>query len=140
MGEFHISDEDKLFNVVRTQIDVILPSGVAVLNAGNPRIVEMAELCDGKVIFYGDSPTLPAIIQHRAEGERVVFLRNSSIVLAHGKEETALLPLSSLKPAKAAQPANVMAAVAAAWALAISPELIEAGLRTFESTPRKTLY
>ena len=140
LSEFHISDEDKLFNVVRTQIDVILPSGVAVLNAGNPRIVEMAELCDGKVIFYGDSPSLPAIVQHRAEGERVVFLRNNSIVLAHGKEETALLPLSSLKPAKAAQPANVMAAVAAAWALAISPELIEAGLRTFESTPKKIPY
>ena len=140
LEEFYITDQDRLFNVVRTQVDVILPSGVAVLNAANPRIVEMAELCDGSVIFYGENAHLPAIATHRAENGRVVFLRNSCIVLATGANETALLPLSSLKPSKAAQPANVMAAVAAAWALHISPELIEAGLRTFESNPKKTHY
>lgn len=138
LEEFHISDPDRFFNVVRTQIDVVLPDGVAVLNAANPRIAEMAKLCDGKVIFYGENPHLPTIAQHRADGERVVFLRNNCIVLAHGINEMALLPLSSLKPGKAAQPANVMAAVAAAWALHISPELIEAGLRTFDANRKKT--
>jgi cyanophycin synthetase len=34
----------------------------------------------------------------------------------------------------------VMAAVAAAWALGITPELIAAGLRTFESNPQKSPY
>ena len=34
----------------------------------------------------------------------------------------------------------VMAAVAAAWALEIPVELIGAGLRTFESAPKKTPY
>ena len=52
---------------------------------------------------------------HQAAGERVVFLRNGEIVLAQGADEIALLPLSSLKPAKAAQPEMVMAATAAAW-------------------------
>jgi len=137
LREHYITDQDRLFNVIRTQIDVILPSGVAVLNADNSRIVEMAELCDGKVIFYGENHHLPAIAQHRADGERVVFLRNNCIVLSHGSSELALIPLASLKPSKAAQPSNVMAAVAAAWALQISPELIEAGLRTFESNPKK---
>jgi len=140
LSDLYITDTDKLFNVVRTQIDVVLPSGVAVLNADNPTIVELAELCDGKVIFYGKNSASDVIANHRAEGERVVFLRDNCIVLALGKEETALLPLSSLKPVKAAQPENVMAAVAAAWALSISPDLIEAGLRTFESTPKKTPY
>jgi cyanophycin synthetase len=50
------------------------------------------------------------------------------------------LPLSALKPSKAAQPESVMAAVAAAWALGIAPELIVAGLRTFDSNPKKTHY
>lgn len=140
LEEFYITDQDRLFNVVRTQIDVVLPSGVAVLNAANPRIVELAELCDGSVIFYGENQHFPAIAKHRAEDKGTVFLRNNCIVLANGTNETALLPLSSLKPSKAAQPANVMAAVAAAWALHISPELIEAGLRTFESNPKKTHY
>lgn len=140
LTEFYINDQDKLVNVIRTQIDVILPSGVAVLNANYPRLVELARLCDGKVIYYGNSPNLPALIQHRHQDERVVFLRDNYIVLAQGEKETALLPLSSLKPTKAAQPGNVMAAIAAAWALNIAPELIEAGLRTFESNPKKTIY
>lgn len=140
LSEFFIDDQDKLVKVIRTQIDVILPDGVAVLNANHPRIVELAELCDGKVIFYSNNPTLDTIVNHRNQGERVVFLRDNCIVLADGDNETALLPLSSLKPTKAAQPENVMAAVAAAWALNIAPELIEAGLRTFESNPKKIFY
>jgi cyanophycin synthetase len=140
LGEFYIRDADQMSNVMRTQIDVIVPSGYAVLNADNPDVVEMADLCDGKVIFYGLSQDLPAIIEHRAKGERVVFLRDNSIVLAEGAEEMALLPLSALKPSKAAQPSSVMAAVAAAWALDISPELIGAGLRSFDSNPPKTNY
>ena len=138
LKECHITDQDRLFNIVRTQIDVILPEGVAVLNADQARIVELAGLCDGSVIFYSERADLPVLLQHRAAGGRVVFLREQCIVLAQGETETALLPLSSLKPIKAAQPANVMAAIGAAWALQLSPDLIEAGLRSFESNPKKT--
>jgi len=140
LKEHYITDQDRMFNVVRTQVDVILPSGVAVLNADDERIAGMAELCDGKVIFYSMDHHLPVLAKHRAAGERVVFLRNNSIVLAHGDTDIASIALTSLKPSKAAQPATVMAAVAAAWALQISPELIEAGLRTFESNPKKSHY
>jgi cyanophycin synthetase len=69
-----------------------------------------------------------------------VFLRDETIVMAQGVKDMALLPLSSLKPAKASKPEMVMAAVAAAWALNIPVELITAGLRTFESSPKKTPY
>jgi cyanophycin synthetase len=34
----------------------------------------------------------------------------------------------------------VMAAVAAAWALEVPLEFISAGLRTFDSSPKKTPY
>ncbi len=137
---FDILDAEQTFKVTRTQVDVILPSGTAVLNAADPQVVELAELCDGKVIFYGMDPHQNAMAEHRAAGEQVVFVRDDHIVLAHGPKEVALLPLASLKPAKASQPEMVMAAVAAAWALSIPPELIGAGLRTFESNPRKTPY
>jgi len=103
-------------------------------------VVELADLCDGKVIFYGLDATQPAMSRHRESGERIVFLRNGYIVLAQGEAESALFPMTSLKPAKASQPEMIMAAVAAAWALNIAPELIGAGLRTFESNPRKTPY
>jgi len=140
LKEYYITDADRMFNVVRTQVDVIVPDGCAVLNADDERIASMAELCDGKVIFYSLDHHLPVLAMHREAGERVVFVRNNSIVLAQGDSDIAVIPLTSLKPSKAAQPANVMAAVAAAWALQISPELIEAGLRTFESNPKKSHY
>jgi cyanophycin synthetase len=137
LSEFYIDHADKLYNIVRTQVDVVLPQGTAVMNAADTQVVEMAELCDGKVIFYGMDENLPAIASHRASDERVVFVRDTFIVLARGMDEVARIPLSSLKPSKAAQPEMVMAAVAAAWALDITPELINAGLRNFDPTPKK---
>ncbi len=133
LGEFYIDDADKLYNVVRTQVDVVLSTGTAVLNAADPRVVEMASLCDGGVIFYGPDAELPAISAHRAAGERTVYLRERHIVLAQGQDEISEIALDTLNPAKAAKPEMVMAAVAAAWALDVKPELIGAGLRTFKA-------
>ena len=140
LNDFDILDVEQTFKVVRTQIDVVLPSGTAVLNAADSQVVEMAGLCDGKVIFYATDAALPAIAAHCAAGERAVYLLNDAIVMASGHTVVASLPLSSLKPAKASKPEMVMAAVAAAWALDIPVELIAAGLRTFESSPKKTPY
>lgn len=136
VAEFYIDSLDKLYNVVRTQVDVILPHGTAVLNAADPEVVALADLCDGKVIFYAQNPELDAITAHRARGERVLFTRGGQIVLAQGMQEVALIPLDSLNPAKAQKPDMVMAAVAATWALGVSPALILAGLRAFDSDPK----
>ena len=133
LADFHIDDADKLYKVVRTQIDVVLSTGTAVLNAADPRVVEMAALCDGQVIFYGPDAQLPAIAAHRAAGLRSVYLRERHIVLAQGQDEISEIALDTLTPAKAAKPEMVMAAVAAAWALDVRPELIGAGLRTFKA-------
>ncbi|MCF8210172.1 MAG: cyanophycin synthetase [Rhodoferax sp.] len=140
LAEFDIFDAEQTFKVSRTQVDVILPSGTAVLNAADPQVVEMADLCDGKIIFYALDASQPTLAAHRNAGERVVFVRDDLIVMSQGPDEIAQLPLATLKPAKSSQPEMVMAAVAAAWALQISPELIGAGLRTFESNPKKTPY
>jgi cyanophycin synthetase len=138
--DFDILDAEQTYKVARTQVDVILPTGTAVLNAADPQVVELAELCDGQVIFYGMDPFQPVLSDHCKSGGRVAFVRNDQIVLAHGTEEIAVFPMNTLAPAKASQPEMVMAAVAAAWALNISPELIGAGLRTFESNPKKMPY
>jgi cyanophycin synthetase len=137
LAEFYIRDADDMANVVRTQVDVILPHGVAVLNADNAAVAELAELCDGKVIFYAADPDNEVIARHREAGERTVFVRANYIVLAEGANETPLLPLVALKPATAKYPTSVLAAVAAAWALDVAPDLLAAGLRTFDATPKQ---
>ncbi|MYM94224.1 cyanophycin synthetase [Duganella vulcania] len=133
VAEFHIASLDKLYGVLRTQVDVILPSGVAVLNAADPQVVDMADLCDGDVMFYGVDEHLAAIAAHRQDGKRVVFQRAERIVLAQGHEDISSLPLSPLVP-----PEAVLAAIAAGWALGLTPELIGAGLRTFDANPKRT--
>ncbi|NRR29575.1 cyanophycin synthetase [Oxalobacteraceae bacterium] len=135
LGEFYIETSDQLYSVLRTQVDVILPSGVAVLNAADPQVVEMADLCDGEVIFYGLDETLEAIVAHRKDGKRAVFARHDCIVLAVGDQEKVTWPLSPLVP-----PEAVLAAIAAGTALGLSPQLIGAGLRTFDAAPKKAHY
>jgi cyanophycin synthetase len=133
LGEFYIRDEEDMYGVLRTQVDVVLPEGAAVLNAAEPQVVEMAELCDGAVIFYGLDEQLPAIVEHRQDGERAVFLRPTGFVLAAGANEVAMLPLSCMPAGQAGNEEAVLAAIAAGWALELEPGLIAAALRTFKA-------
>jgi cyanophycin synthetase len=137
LGEFYINDQDGMANVVRTQVDVILPDGVAVLNAAIPAVAELADLCDDEVIFYGVDPALPVIVAHRAAGKRAVILREGKVVLAEGPNETVILSLTALKAGAADQPDSVLAALAATVALGVPADLIGAGLRTFDPLSKK---
>jgi cyanophycin synthetase len=134
LAEFYLSDDDQVFNVLRTQVDVVLPDGMAVLNAADVRVVEMAGLCDGGVIFYAEDGGLPVIATHRAGGGRAVFSRDERIVLATGASEILLRALTAQAPGSPRVLENLLAAAAAAWALGIVPELIGAGIQTFEDS------
>ncbi|WP_426110003.1 cyanophycin synthetase [Massilia sp. PWRC2] len=137
LADHYIRDEADMANVVRTQIDVILPNGTAVLNADIDAVAQMAELCDGRVMFYSADANHPRVVAQRAAGERSVFVRDGAIVLADGASEQRLLPLAALQPATGRHPTSVLAAVAAAWALGIAPAIVAAGLRTFDAAAKK---
>jgi len=130
--DLYVRDDDALFNVVRSQIDVVLSEGAAVLNAEDAQVVELAELSDGAVIFYALDENNAVLQHHRAAGKRVVFLRDQHIVMAAGSEEAPLLGLAKIKPATVQYPASLLAAAAASWALDVPTDLICAGLRTFD--------
>lgn len=135
LSAFDIRDADQIYNVVRTQVDVVLPTGVAVLNADDARVAAMAELCDGDVIFFGRTAASPAIAAHRGHGGRSLYVRDDQIILTSGGDELVLTRLSSL-PLVSAAPSvedieNVLAAIGAVWALGIAIDLIRAGLGTF---------
>ncbi|MDH0864155.1 cyanophycin synthetase [Mitsuaria sp. GD03876] len=131
-----IQTEDQLFKVLRTQVDVVLSDGVAVLNADEAKVAEMAELSDGEVIFYAQDAGNAALAAHRADEGRGVFLRGGAAMLAQGGSETSGANVDSLQARFRAAGQeiatdSVLAAVATAWAMGISPELISAGLDTF---------
>ncbi|MDD4930332.1 MAG: cyanophycin synthetase [Gallionella sp.] len=134
MGEYYIETDEQVCNVLRTQVDVVLSTGVAVLNGSDLLVTQMARFCDGEVIFFAAAGELPAVFEHMEKGGRAVLVRDGNIVLRHGAKELVLLKLAPMPAAagKQSQLENVLAAVAAAWALGISASLIRAGIATFE--------
>lgn len=60
------------------------------LNATDPTVAELAELCDGEVIFFAADPACPAMAAHLADDKRGVFVRGGRITLATGSNEIRL--------------------------------------------------
>jgi len=137
LHEFYIDSPEKMVNVLRNQVDVVLPEGVAVLNAGDAQVADMARLCDGGVIFYGIDPHAGPIDAHRQAGGKAVFLADGGFVLADGADVVAVLPASCLPSDEEECREAVLAALATGWALGLSPDLIAAALRTFEWKTRR---
>lgn len=136
LDKFYIHDPEQVYNVLRTQVDIVLPDGVAVLNAHDPLVLRMAALCDGSVILFGLDPEIPAITEHRDEGGRAVFVRYGRLVMATGRDEVTLVEVASIPLLHSGAPSyqveNVLAAVGVAWALGMSQELIRTGIETFK--------
>ncbi|SOD17517.1 cyanophycin synthetase [Nitrosomonas ureae] len=153
LGRHGIETHKQIFTVFRTQVDVVtptaaaiddvdkavkLPIGAAVLNAQDEMLVEISTLCHGEVIFFSIEPELPVIVQHRTHGtgprlgKRAVIMRNDVIILASGANELPLISIGTITGAYNAQALeNILAAVGAAWALEIEPDLIRARINAF---------
>lgn len=153
LAEHDIRESEQLLRVLRTQVDVVLSEGTAVLNAEDERVAGLAPLCDGDVLLYaaadpreaesaGASPAAARLAAHRAAGGRIVFRRGDRVVLARGSQETPLPASTRLPAGLAGAPAAdpLLAAVGAAWAYGISPDLIAAGVQTFDPHPRPSTH
>ncbi|EJN05885.1 Mur ligase family protein, partial [Herbaspirillum sp. YR522] len=136
LPEYYIENAEQLATKVkRTQVDLVLPDGAAVLNADDPLVADMAQLCDGEVIFFSVDPASELVAEHRRQGKRAVLLRGGDVIQVQGQHETRVssvdaIPLTG-KGTVAYQVENVLAAVGAAWALGITPDLIRAGIELF---------
>lgn len=133
VADHYIETPEQMVTVLRTLVDVVLPEGVAVLNAADAPVAALAPLCDGEVIFFGQDASLPVMVEHRKLGGRAVFVRGGDLVLATGAQETVLPKLAALTARSPWQIANIAAAAAAAWALGIAADLIRAGVETSRS-------
>ncbi|UJP02597.1 MAG: cyanophycin synthetase [Nitrosomonas sp.] len=161
-GRHGIETHKQVYTVLRSQVDMVtptaaaiddvekdikLPVGAAVLNANDEMLIEMSELCHGEVIYFSIEPELPVIKRHRAsgtgptQGKRAVVVRNGRVVLVSGSNELVLINLREIvsengtKSTQAIE--NILAAVGAAWALGIEPNLIRVGIETFGFSQEK---
>jgi cyanophycin synthetase len=137
--EFDIATPEQMYTVLRSQVDVVLPDGAAVLYAGDPLVAKMATLCDGDVVFYDTGDGESVIDPHLAAGRRAVVVRAGRIVLASGERALPLAEMSRFDfdhtgEAHGLRLDDLLAAVACAWALGIAPDLIGAGIERLCAT------
>jgi cyanophycin synthetase len=99
LDDLYPGGDEKMPGYIRTQIDVVLPEGTAVLNAAEPEVAALADYCDGSVMFYADDEHNTRLQAHRSAGHRVGFWREGQLVLAQGPKEH--LVLSTHRPAVA---------------------------------------
>jgi cyanophycin synthetase len=134
LGMNYIDTLEGLAEVKRIIVNNVLDGGMAVLNAADPLVVDMAHHCRGDVTFFTADGQHPVISMHRAKGRRVVYIDNGDLVAEQGKS-VLRLPLAGVPithgGAVGFQVENTMAAVAAAWAVGLSWDIIRAGLASF---------
>lgn len=118
LNRYGIAEPAQMAHVLRTQVDVVLSDGVAVLNADDALVLAMAEYADGEVMLYAREGSNVAVQESLAKGGRAVFLEGDALVFAAGDRYQRHL----LAPCVNA--ADCLPAAAAAWALDIPFELI----------------
>ncbi|OZI65589.1 cyanophycin synthetase [Bordetella genomosp. 1] len=134
LGLGYISTVEDLAVVKRVIVQYVKSTGMAVLNAADPIVAEMASACPGEVTYFAQDRNHPLIATHRAQGKRVLYRDGGNIVAAQGTQEVSL-PLAAIpltrNGAITFQVENAMACVAAAWALGLDWQVVRTGLASF---------
>ncbi|MBS0441888.1 MAG: cyanophycin synthetase [Proteobacteria bacterium] len=134
LGLNYITTVEDLAVLKRVIVQNVAPSGFAVLNAADPITLAMASVCPGGVILFAVDGHLPALVAHRAQGGRSVFVEGGDIVAVEGSAR-ARLPLREVPLTRAGtisfQVENTLAAVAAAWGCGLHFDAVRSGLASF---------
>ena len=136
LGLNYITTVRELSVLKRVIVQNVATTGTAVLNAVDPNVSAMASKARGAVTFFALDKYHPVMATHRAQGQAVVYVENGHIVASKGDFEQKL-PLAEIPitmgGAIGFQVENVMASVAAAWALNIPWNTIRLALARFSN-------
>ncbi len=140
IGRDHLGLEgiDTLEDLVHLKalvVDVVLPTGAAVLNADDPYVLSMAPRCRGRVILFSNRERSQVLNQHLDQGHEAVYVKHGHLVYGHGSRETRLMGCrvlpATLGGAAPMNIANAAAAAAAALGMGLTPREVTEGLLTF---------
>ncbi len=136
LGLNYITTVEDLAVLKRVIVRNVSTDGVAVLNAADPNVAAMASSCPGGIIFFTADRQHPVMATHRAQGKRTVYVDQGQLVAAEGswRERVPLRDVPVTRNGSLAfQVENVMAAVAAAWAVGLDWDTIRSGLASFKN-------
>lgn len=137
LGLNFLNTVEELAVLKRVIVHNVSPTGYAVLNAADPHVLAMQDSCPGAVILFASDPSVAAMTRHRALGLPTVHVAEGQIVALRGSDEICRIDLAGVPLTRggriAFQVENVLAAVAAAWALGADWSVIRRALAEFES-------
>lgn len=142
LGLNYITTVEDLAVLKRVIVNNVSEKGMAVLNAADPIVVKMKAHCRAKVTFFAVDGQNPVMVTHRAQGQRVVFVEDGAVVAVEGQQRFEI-PLAEVPITMNGnigfQVENVLASVAAAWALNLDWDVIKAALKSFENDSNNAL-
>jgi cyanophycin synthetase len=142
LGLHGIDSLDQLAEVKATITRITKPAGWDVLNADDPRVLDMRRLARGRPFLFSLDPDHPAVRGVLSEGGRALAPVDGAItLLAPGPSLAPLLPLIEVPVTLAGISSNhiqnAMAAAAAALGVGIPRADVVAGLRSFVLDPER---
>lgn len=140
LGERDIHTLDELARCKTVVIDAVRPSGTAVLNADDPRVLDQGTYwARGNVIYFTMNPKSKAVRQHVHDHGVAFTVSEGRIVMRQGHVEAEVIPVNDVPIAFEGHApfnvANAMAAAAAGYAHGLTLADIRMGLQTFHPTP-----
>ncbi|WP_334153819.1 cyanophycin synthetase [Tepidimonas sp.] len=133
LEDHYITTREHMRKVLRTQVDVVLPQGCAVLNADCDVCANLAELCDGDVLLFSTDPRHTAREAHVADGRRFLTVDGRQAVLVSANGTTPVLDLdhpSVQAVLRHIRVETLLAVLGTAVALGLPHGLIRAGIET----------
>ncbi|MGJ7582536.1 cyanophycin synthetase [Variovorax sp. RHLX14] len=136
LGLSYITTVEDLAVLKRVVVRNVSEHGFAVLNAADPNVAAMTASCPGGTIFFTADRQHPVMATHRAQGKRTVYIDHDTLIAAEGswRERVSLRDVPITRNGSLPfQVENVMAAVAAAWAVGMDWDTIRSGLASFKN-------
>lgn len=137
LGQYGIETVEDMAHVKSLVAEVVQSHSYVVLNADDPHVLPMARRTKGKVILFSLDKDNIHVRKHLGLGGTAVFLRRGIILLCQGDQSYRVgnvknLPVTWEGKAKH-NVQNVLAAVAAGWALGLKLEVLTKSLGRFNS-------
>jgi cyanophycin synthetase len=133
---------DQLAEVKSTILRITRPEGWAVLNADDPRVLDMRRVATGRPWLFSLDPDHPGLRSALEQGGRATTVIDGRITnLARGHDPRALVALedvpSTIAGVSKSNVQNALGAVAAALGAGIPERAVVKGLKTFVLGPER---
>jgi hypothetical protein len=115
-----IADRAELARVLGVPMLVADPQGAVALDADTPEVARLGEYAPGPVIYTSTLDENPIVGFHRAAGGQALFVRDGTLIAAHGPSEQALVAMTSSAEALR----GVLASLSLLWAMGLAWEQI----------------